>query len=103
MRDKVDEQEKYIKMLMQKSYSSKELLEIAKNEWKYRLTINGKDVPTNGVVEVNTPNIEIVLSETQSAYPMLPIEIFNKGALKNYQEHIKLIVPNSIKYDINVL
>lgn len=101
LRGKVDEQEKYIKMLMQKSYSSKELLEIAKNEWKYRLTINGKDVPKNEVVEVNTSNLEIVLSETQSAYPMLPIEIYNKGALKNYQEHIKIMAPKSIKYDIN--
>lgn len=91
------EEAEYYKQLINdliKDYSETELKDLAIKFWDYQIEVNGVSVPSNGTVESKENKIEISLKESQSAFPILPNEIFIKGQISgNYIDHL---IMNSI-------
>lgn len=89
-----NEEAEYYKKLINdliKDYSDTQLKDLAIQLWDYKLEINGVSVPTNGIVEIQENTIEISLIESQSAYPILPNEIYMQGQINgNYIDHLKM-------------
>jgi hypothetical protein len=90
----LEEERDYYKNLIKKltdRLSEKELVTLAKEEWKYKLKVDGKPIENISDVSINKSNFEIILSESQPAYPILSEEISNKGKIsgESYREHIK--------------
>lgn len=89
-----NEEAEYYKKLINdliKDYSDTQLKDLAIQLWDYKLEINGVPVPTNGIVEIQENTIEISLVESQSAYPILPTEIYMQGQISgNYIDHLKM-------------
>lgn len=92
----------YIDKYLQK-LSNEELLNIAKTEWTYSLyiklgTMENKskviiEIPKDGIIEVKESSFLLTISEHQSAFPILNnyIEIYNKGSIENYSNHLKIL------------
>lgn len=80
--------------------NSNDLLELAKKEWKYSISVDEKPIEPNAVLEIDKSNFKITYSETQSAFTCLPADIHNKGSISgNFLDHLKIldIEPNSIQ------
>lgn len=96
------EEAEYYKQLIDdliKGYSDTQLKDLAIKLWDYELEINGVTVPTNGIVEIQENTIEISLIQRQSAYPILPTEIFMQGQISgHYIDHLKVISNPSETY-----
>ncbi|WP_203332928.1 hypothetical protein [Planococcus beigongshangi] len=74
-----------------KDYSDTELKDLAIKLWEYDLLINGLPVPANGMVDMKEDTIAISLSQHQSAYPILPNDLFMLGQVSgNYMDHLKM-------------
>lgn len=74
--------------------SDKELQELAKKQWDYRLEVNDQQMPKDGKMEIQENTIEISLSQKQSTFNALPDEIFSKGAISGrYEKHIQDFKP----------
>ena len=88
------EEAEYYKQLIDdliKGYSNAQLIDLARKLWDYKLEINGVTVPPNGIVEIQESVIQISLIQRQSAYPILPNEIFIQGQLSGYyMEHLQV-------------
>lgn len=88
------EEAEYYKQLIDgliKGYSDTQLKDLAIKLWDYKLEINGVSVPTNGIVEIQENTIEISLIQSQSAYPILPTEIYMQGQISgNYIDHLEM-------------
>ena len=95
---KIEEIEYYKQLIndLIKDYSETELKDLAIKFWDYQLKVNGVSVPPNGTVETKENKIEISLKESQSAFPILPNEIFIKGQISgDYIDHLKMnSIPN---------
>lgn len=74
--------------------SESELLELAKKQWTYTLTVNNQPIPKNGLVEIQENIIEISLVQTQAPNNPLPFDIFSQGAINGkYEEHLQQLTP----------
>ncbi|WP_033542746.1 hypothetical protein [Planococcus sp. CAU13] len=72
-----------------KDYNDTQLKDLATKLWEYDLAINGLTIPANGIMELQEDTIEISLGQRQSAYPILPNEIFMLGQISgNYSDHL---------------
>lgn len=70
----------------------KDLLTLAKSQWKYVVRLDDKPVPPDGNVEVNEQEFQVVISEIPDVLSTLPTEIISKGKISgNYFEHIKFL------------
>jgi len=88
------EESKYYKQLIDdliSDYSDDQLKDLAMELWDYKLKINGVSVPTNGIVEIQENTIEISLLQSQSAYSILPPDIYLQGQISgDYIDHLKM-------------
>lgn len=63
--------------------NDEQIIELAKEEWKYSLLVNGKEFNGDGVkIEGNT--LDMVVSENRSSNSLLPEELVMKGQIPNY-------------------
>ncbi|WP_342598067.1 hypothetical protein MHB48_10625 [Psychrobacillus sp. FSL H8-0483] len=71
-----------------------ELLELAKKQWTYSLTVNNQRIPKNGYVEIQDNIMEISLVQKQAPYNPLPFDIYIQGPISGkYEEHIQQLTP----------
>ena len=74
--------------------SESELLELAKKQWTYSLTVNNQPIPKNGYVEIQENIMEISLVQIQAPYNPLPYDIYSQGAISGkYEEHLQQLTP----------
>lgn len=63
--------------------NDEQLVDFAKEEWKYSLLINGKEFKGDEV-KIEGDTIEMVISERRDSNSLLPQELLMKGQLPNY-------------------
>lgn len=54
---------------------------LKEKEWEYRLLVNGVGFPKNGVIEVEAPRLEVVMSESRVPYSVIPQEDSDEAQL----------------------
>lgn len=90
-----DEKEFYLSFIknLTKSMSQEYLLQIAKEQWKYNVLVDKVSLPANGIIELDTDTFNLTVSEEQTPYPALPLEIHNKGKISGnlFSNHIKFL------------
>lgn len=66
------------------------LVELAKEDWKYSLLINGQEFKGEGL-KIEGDFLEIILSEERNPESLLPMELLLKGQIPNYfHKHIEV-------------
>jgi len=75
------------------SMSEQYLLQIAKEQWKYTALVNNLPIPKNGIIEIDTDTFDLIVSEEQTPYAALPLELHNKGKISGnlFSNHIKFL------------
>jgi len=75
---------------MIENWSDDALLQFSKEQTLYELTVNGDPIPKNGQITVPAGIVEILLSEIELGYDLLPAEWFDKGKISgdNYIDHL---------------
>ncbi|WP_143583116.1 hypothetical protein [Tissierella creatinophila] len=69
-----------------------EILELAKNEFRYKIEIDGKPIIDNKDIEFNNSNFKISIIEEQSIVSSTIDPWFEKGSLDGeYQDHLEII------------
>lgn len=69
-----------------------EILELAKNEFRYKIEIDGKPIIDNKDIEFNNSNFKISIIEEQSIVSSTIDPLFEKGSLDGeYQDHLEII------------
>lgn len=83
-KEEIEEELAYYKDYVQKvvlQLSEDKIQNLIDQEWKYTLTVNGVSFPSDGVLEMETRNAEIIFSEKRAEYSVLSEEQSNKGKL----------------------
>jgi PBP1b-binding outer membrane lipoprotein LpoB len=92
----LEEERDYYKAAISKltsKLSEAEMLSLAKEQWKYKLKIDGQLIENQTEIIINKNSFMVSLSQEQAPYEIVPAEIFNKGKIsgETYREHIKFI------------
>jgi hypothetical protein len=92
----LEEERDYYKAAISKltiKLSEEEMLSLAKEQWKYKLKIDGQLMEKQSEIIINKNSFQVSLSEEQAPYEIVPAEIFSKGKIsgESYREHIKFI------------
>lgn len=91
LKEESDDYKKFVASSM-KYLNNNELLALAKKEWSYSISVDGKLVEADDVLEIDKSDFKITYSETQSGFSALPSEIHNEGSMSgNFFDHIKIL------------
>ncbi len=91
LKEEKDDYKKFIDS-SRKYLSKNELLELAKGEWIYRISVNDKAIESSGVLEIDKKDFKITYSEKRSTFSGLPEEIDEKGSISgNFYDHLEIL------------
>lgn len=98
----IEEEKKEYKLFIDKTLASLDenlLLDLAKSEWHYEITIDEMPIPKDGNVKIDKDSFKIIYSQEQSLLSSIEPELSHKGCLSDdFFEHLKIIgrEPNNI-------
>ncbi|MPW25404.1 hypothetical protein GC105_06345 [Alkalibaculum sp. M08DMB] len=73
--------------------SDEDMIEIAQQQWTYSILVDDIPIPEDGIIEISSDSFKLSVSEEQSPYTTLPLDIHNKGKISGnlFSNHIQFL------------